>query len=100
MAAPERTLVDAGPIVALLVGMAVQLLGCSQDFVLFYQRFFRSPGNSQAYYVVYDPLDLMSRLSEEEMKKQSTRLRRSKSLTSISRLSLTQALIRSPIKFR
>ena len=44
-------------LVFLLAGMGVQALGCSQDFIAFYTRFFRSPGNPKAFFVLYDPLD-------------------------------------------
>lgn len=43
--------------VALITGVAVQILGCSQDFIQFYQRFFRSPGDVTAFNVTYDPMD-------------------------------------------
>lgn len=43
--------------VFLLAGAAVQLVGCSQDFIAFHQRFFRSPGDNTAALVRYDPPD-------------------------------------------
>lgn len=44
-------------VVALIAGVGVQLLGCSQDFIQFYQRFFRAPGDATGSYVQYDPMD-------------------------------------------
>lgn len=41
----------------LILGAAVQLFGASQDFIQFYQFFYRSPGNPDAFYVTYDPHD-------------------------------------------
>jgi len=46
-------------LVALIVGIGVQLLACSQDFIYFYQRFFRSPGDRNAFFVTYDPADMV-----------------------------------------
>lgn len=40
---------------ALAVGVAVQLLGCSQDFMAFHREFFRVPG--RGYVVMYDDFD-------------------------------------------
>lgn len=44
-------------LVALLVGVGVQLLGASQDFIYFHHRFYRAPGDITGAYVVYDPMD-------------------------------------------
>jgi hypothetical protein len=43
------------PPVVLALGMIVQLIGCSQDFFAFYDRYFRVPG--QAFLIQYDPED-------------------------------------------
>lgn len=48
----------AGRVIAtgfLLTGMAVQLMGASQDFILYHQRFFRTPG--AAFLVQFDDFD-------------------------------------------
>ncbi|MEN6624737.1 MAG: phospholipid carrier-dependent glycosyltransferase [Candidatus Sumerlaeia bacterium] len=41
----------------LAVGAAVQLLGASVNFNRFYQQFFRSPGDPNAYFIMYDGFD-------------------------------------------
>jgi hypothetical protein len=41
----------------MVVGMGVQLLGCSQDFIVFYQRFFRAPVDGRSALVRYDDYD-------------------------------------------
>ncbi|MCL5270668.1 MAG: hypothetical protein M1457_09005, partial [bacterium] len=43
--------------VVFALGVGVQLLGCSQNFIEFYQRFYRSPGDPSADFVLYDPYD-------------------------------------------
>ncbi len=41
----------------LAVGVGVQLLGCSQDFIEFYRRFFRDPRPEAHAHVLYDAYD-------------------------------------------
>jgi hypothetical protein len=43
--------------VAFIVGIGVQLLGASQDFILFHQRFFRLDETRSPYFVPYDAYD-------------------------------------------
>ena len=45
-------------VVFLFLGAAVQLLGSSQDFITYYFRFFRSPGDRATFFVLYDQRDL------------------------------------------
>ncbi len=43
--------------VSFVVGVAIQLLGSSQDFIRFHNRFFRAPGSMEAFHIRYDDAD-------------------------------------------
>lgn len=45
-------------LVLLIIGIGVQLMGSSVDFIDFHQRFFRSPGDPTTFFVQYDPSDM------------------------------------------